>query len=394
MLREWFCEGGCRRRLFAWLGLVVFVGHAVFKAVLKMRLNSWYERFYDALQDSEEWSSGESEGDHLLRKRREVAQFLLDFSLIVAPAVFVHPLAKWISSQWILHWRLSLIKSYLDAYNVNRPAIEGASQRIHEDTLKFVAGLYTCFAVFLDSVLTLAVFIPVLIDLGSRVQMPGWRFDGWLFFIAFSAAFGGLLVSIVVGYRLVQLEVVNQKVEAALRKRLVLLETDPASVVGVQNESENVIEDLHFEEFRERRQPRLVSPLGFFLDIIKDVRSNYSALYRAFAAFNTWISLFDQALIVLPYALVAPLMFAEEDRISLGKLTKVTNVFAHVFGAMSVLGENWGAVNEWRSTLVRLHEFEKTIYPPPSRRQRHVPVALAEVPGVVELDGDLRVERL
>ena len=317
--------------------------------------------------------------------------------MIVLPAVFVHPLSRWISSQWCLHWRLSLIKAYLEAYNVSRPAIEGASQRIHEDTLKFVAGLYTCFAVFLDSVLTLLVFIPVLLDLGSKVQLPGWDFDGWLFFTAFSAAFGGLLVSIVVGYRLVQLEVVNQKVEAALRKRLVLLEADPASVVGAQTGSEDVIDDLHFEEYVQKRRPRSVSPLSQFTAILEDVLSNYSALYRAFAAFNTWISLFDQALIVLPYALVAPLMFADENRISLGKLTKVTNVFAHVFGAMSVLGENWGAVNEWRSTLVRLREFEKTIYPPPSRRQRHAPVALAEVSTSVELEESttsVRTERL
>jgi len=45
MLKEWFCDGSARRRLFAWLGLVVFVGHAVFKATLKMRLNGWYERY-------------------------------------------------------------------------------------------------------------------------------------------------------------------------------------------------------------------------------------------------------------------------------------------------------------------------------------------------------------
>ena len=44
MLKEWFCEGTCRRKLFAWLGLFVFLGHAVFKAWLKMRLNGWYER--------------------------------------------------------------------------------------------------------------------------------------------------------------------------------------------------------------------------------------------------------------------------------------------------------------------------------------------------------------
>ncbi|MDA9633301.1 hypothetical protein N9S81_00010 [bacterium] len=393
MLKEWFCQGSCLRRVWAWVGLVIFVGHAVFKATLKMRLNGFYERFYDSLQDAAEWPSGEvEEEDHLFRKREEVTQHLIDFSLIVAPAVFVHPFAKFVSSNWVLHWRLALIDSYLDAYNVNKPAIEGASQRVHEDTLKFVSGLYTCFAVFFDSVLTLIVFIPVLLDLGKKVRLPGWEWDPWLFFVAFASAFGGLLISIIVGYKLVKLEVTNQVVEAALRKRLVLLEADPASVVGVQQGSDDVIEDLHFENYKERRVPQSISPLPKFSDILRDVRANYGALYRAFAAFNAWVSLFDQSLIVLPYILVAPLMFAEENRISLGTLTKTTNVFAYVFGAMAVLGDNWGLVNEWRSTLVRLRQFESTIYPPPpSRRQRdqHVSVALVEVSSVVELEGEL-----
>jgi len=305
----------------------------------------------------------------------------------------VHPIAKWISSQWVLNWRLALIKSYLCSYNVHSRAVEGASQRIHEDTLKFVAGLYTCFSVLLDSALTLIVFIPVLVDLGGNVKLPGWNWDSWLFIVAFACAFGGLLISIVVGYRLVQLEVFNQKVEAALRKKLVLMETDPASVVGVQMGAEDVIDDLHFEEYRERRKPRSVSPLGQFTGILEDIKCNYSALYRAFAAFNTWISLFDQCLIVLPYALVAPLMFADENQISLGKLTKVTNVFSHVFGAMSVLGENWGAVNEWRSTLVRLREFEASVYPS-GRRPRHVAVSQIVEVSSAELDSEVRVERL
>jgi ABC-type long-subunit fatty acid transport system fused permease/ATPase subunit len=53
-------------------------------------------------------------------------------------------------------------------------------------------------------------------------------------------------------------------------------------------------------------------------------------------------------------------MFADDtaDRISLGTLTKVANSFGHVFSSMAVLGENWGEVNNFRSTVRRLREFE------------------------------------
>lgn len=395
MLREWFCHGSCRRRAWAWFGLLIFLGHNIFRAYIKVRLAEWYKLFYDSLQDTE-WPSGETEDDHMAAKREEVSDHLFNFALIVLPAVFVHPVARWISSQWLLGWRLTLIESYLSAYQTTRPAIEGAAQRIHEDTQRFTNGMYACFNVLLDSVFTLVIFLPVLINLGRDAQLPSWEFDGWLAIVAFSCAFGGLLVSMVVGYQLVRLEVSNQMVEAALRKKLVILESDPCAVVGVEAADNNAIDSLHFEEFRSHRRPCAVSPLQHFQGILVDLRTNYSSLYKAFAAFNFWISTYDQTLIVLPYWLIAPLLFADEQhRISLGTLTKTTSVFANVFGALAVLGERWADVNEFRSTLVRLRQFEATIYPPPLRRQRHVAVSqFAEVASSVELSEDMRVERL
>ena len=62
--------------------------------------------------------------------------------------------------------------------------------------------------------------------------------------------------------------------------------------------------------------------------------------------------------------LVAPLMFAEDpaQRITLGTLMKVSNAFDKVFGALAIVTENWSSVNEFRSTVRRLREFEKATY--------------------------------
>ena len=375
-------------RCFAWVGLIVFCGHAVFKAYLKTRINTFYEIFYDHLQDSGEWSSGETSNEHMSMKREQVFADLVGFAWVVAPAVVVHPVCKFISSQWTLHWRLRLTASYLDAYDVTKTPIEGVSQRIHEDTQRFINGIYTCFAVFLDSMLTLLIFIPILLELGANVQLPGWKWDGWLLFLAFSSAFGGLFVSILVSWRLVRLEVHNQKVEAALRKKLVILESDPAAIVGVEKASDTAIEELHFEDYLEKKRPRAVSPLGTFATVLGQVNTNYSSLFRNFAVFNTWIAAFDQTLVILPYLLVAPLMFAQDpsNRITLGSLTKTSNVFSHVFSALAVLGASWNAVNEWRSTLLRLREFEKSLYHPPVRTSS---THIVEIVSTMELDDNV-----
>ena len=171
----------------------------------------------------------------------------------------------------------------------------------------------------------------------------------------------------VVGHRLVHLEVLNQKIEAQFRTKLVLLEQLPASIVGTQpmDPTAQVIEELHFEDILQRPPPPCpVAPSIAFVPVINELWRNYRRLFSNFAAFNTWISLYDQSMVICPFLLVAPLMFAEnpENRITLGTLMKVSNAFDKVFGAMAVVTENWASVNEFRSTMRRLREFESATY--------------------------------
>ena len=122
MFREFFSAGG--GRCFAWTGLLVFVGHQVFKAVLKYRINTWYGHFYDTLQQSAgEFASGGLDEDDGWRavQRAKVWTQLGDFAIIVAPGVLVHPLAGYIRNRWVLAWRLALILSLIHISEPTRP---------------------------------------------------------------------------------------------------------------------------------------------------------------------------------------------------------------------------------------------------------------------------------
>ena len=44
MLRQFFCAASLRLRAFAWLGLLVFIGHQFFRAYLKYAVNEFYGR--------------------------------------------------------------------------------------------------------------------------------------------------------------------------------------------------------------------------------------------------------------------------------------------------------------------------------------------------------------
>ena len=384
MLREFFCSRSFPTLGVAWFGLVGVVGYSVFLAWVKREINTWYNTFYDLMASAgtaalleninnttdevhalpAEVGSGlffpaappSSPGAPTLADYRvRVSDELRAFAWIVVPLVCVSPGAKWLRSAWAFSWRMALMRSYLRAWDEKREPIEGASQRLHEDSQRFASALMGCLVTVLDAVFTLIVFTPVLIDLSERIAPPAelGAFRGaWLWILASGAAVGGLGGAVFFGKHLVTLEVNNQLVEALLRKDLVLLETTPAVIVG------QTIEQQQY------------APWRFFEETLNRLYRNYHALFRHFSLLNTWLSFYDQVMTLLPYFVAAPLLFAAdpERRITLGTLIQMSNSFEKVFSSLSVVAENWGAVNEFRSVLVRLREFEHQLYhggPPP-----------------------------
>ena len=206
----------------------------------------------------------------------------------------------------------------------------------------------------LDAGFTLTVFTPILLDLSVEVTPPmamGAFRDSWLFGMAFTCSLVGLLGAAILGQKLVGLEIANQKVEALLRKDLVLLETTPAVIVGTRPSSD----DRH----------AAFLPQTYFRNTLESLRKNYFALFKHFGILNFWLSLFDQVMVIAPYAIAAPLVFAanSDRRITLGTLIKMSNSFEKVFASLSVIAENWGVTNDFRSTFRRLREFETKLYP-------------------------------
>jgi peptide/bleomycin uptake transporter len=365
----------------------VVLGHAAVHGWVKFAINAFYKDFYDLLQTS---GSALVTGNAtaLAAKRSEVRAELVEFCKIAAIAVVVMPMAKLVRSLWTFSWRMALTRAYLDKWNTQRTAIEGTAQRVQEDAARFGRGVEICATVGLDALLTLAIFVPILLELGSGVPCPSvarafeqWG-DAWLVGVAITTAIVGLGVTLLVGHRLVGLEVANQKVEASFRTDLVLLETDPHRVTGVRehqldSESPVLIETLPV-------LPRFVSTL-------RDLKTNYYSLYFNFTALNFWLALFEQFASILPYLLVAEQLFAETAPIKLGTLVQTSNAFDKVFGSLNVVADNWTGINEFRSVVRRLRQFELHLYDDPTRpssprttrtrrvRGRQIPFATAEV---------------
>ena len=325
MLCEFFLASSKGTAAWAWLGLLCFVAHQTFRAYLKYAINEWYEEFYDSLQGLSVESSNSTA---LAEQRAQIYSELFDFCLLVLPAVIVHPVATYIRSRWCYSWRLVLTKAYLRRWSTDAECVEGASQRVQEDAARFTSGVHTFVAMLLESVLTMAVFLPVLYNL-----------DPHLLYVALATAVGGIGVSAFVGRHLVFLENANQRVEASFRKRLVLLESDPSLVLQTQSEV----------------LPSFDGTLALLTD-------NYMRLYAHFAALNLWLGSWDQAAVVLPYLLAAPRLYPLDGSVpwTLGKVVQATNAFSKIFDSINVVSDSFMANNEWRSVLARLRGFEES----------------------------------
>ena len=237
-------------------------------------------------------------------------------------------------------------------WNPCQRPVEGAAQRVHEDTQRFSSGLNGCFVVVLDAVCTLVVFVPLLIEIGEKVAAPRWASvlgGGWIVFVALTSALLGVAVAAILGRKLIGLEVNNQRVEADVRRELVLLETSPVSVCCSSSE-DNAGGDAE-----------LGSPASAFVRLWEALASNYHLLFCNFLKLNFWLTTFEQYMVFVPYIVAAPLLFSPEPtNITLGTLVQLSNSFGRVFDALNIVADNWSSVNEFISCVVRLREFERS----------------------------------
>lgn len=197
--------------------LIIFV--TFLQVQVSVAINDWYGPFYDLIQAALSHTAKVGVLD-LYRQ-------MLVFAEIAVAAVVLGVLTLFFASHYVFRWRTAMNGFYMSHWSRLR-GIEGASQRVQEDTMRFSLTTEDLGVSFVNAVLTLLAFIPVLIRLSrsvTRLPLLGAVPDplmlggiGWaLLGTAFLAA---------IGVRLPGLQFRNQRVEAALRKELVLGEDD------------------------------------------------------------------------------------------------------------------------------------------------------------------------
>jgi peptide/bleomycin uptake transporter len=257
-------------------------------------------------------------------------------------------MTRFFVSHYIFRWRTAMNDFYIANWPQLR-RIEGASQRVQEDTMRFATTMEHLGVDLISAVMTLLAFLPVLVKLSSSVtELP------LVGNIPYPLVFAAVIWSVVgtgalalIGIRLPGIEFFNQRVEAAYRKELVLGEDDPA-----------------------RADPPTVG------ELFGAIRHNYFRLYLNFMYFNIGRIVYLQTDVIVPYLLLAPTIVS--GNITLGTMNQIIRAFGQVRSSFQYLVNSWSTIVELLSIYKRLRAFEATIggEPLPSIETQMEPVSL------------------
>jgi len=306
---------------------------------LSVVVNSWYGRFYDMLQNpagrqmSEFW-------DGIFGLQFDPGLFLgfipvpvpLGFFAIAIPYVIIGTATNFLVRHYGFRWRQAITENYIPRWRNVSQEIEGASQRIQEDTNRFARIVESLGIQAFRAVMTLIAFLPILWTMSSKVDLPVIRdVPGSLVWIALAVTIGGMVISWFVGWFLPGLEYKNQRVEAAFRKELVLGEDD---------------------------KQNYAKPETLF-ELFTGLRFNYSRLYAHYGYFDLWSILYSQITSLTPLIMMGPGMMV--GAVTFGTYQQVANAYGRVDSSFAVILDNWTTLTELRSIWKRLHEFEDNL---------------------------------
>ena len=251
--------------------------------------------------------------------------------LVTIPNVLVAVGLAFYTSHYVFRWRKAMNFYYMEYWPQIR-TVEGAAQRVQEDTMRFAAIMEDLGTAFFDSLITLVVFLPLLWNLSSSIsELPIFgATPGGLVWVALAGAAAGTALLAIVGIKLPGLNFANQRVEAAYRKELVL-----------------------GEDFEDRAQPATVR------ELFAAVQKNYFRLYFHYTYFNLARYGYTNMVGYVPLLVMAPSILA--GTLTMGLYQQIQIAFGQVFSSFQFFARAWTVIVELQSVVMRLRKFESYI---------------------------------
>ena len=310
--KKWF--------LWAWIGSFIILSSLWIQVVIDVKINEWFGVFYDMIQKALAEPNAVSIEEYFAS--------LFSFITLAGMYIAVYVAISFFTAHFLFRWRTAMVEWYHSVYDKARK-IEGASQRVQEDTIKFTRIMEGLGTSLIESIMILIQFVPILF--GLSIGIPIFFFGEWEYGLIVGAliwTIGGTVFLIVLGLilRLVGVEYDLQKQEAAYRKILVIAEDN------------------------ETVRPKRID------ELFDDVRKIHYLSYLRYLYFNIGRIAYLQANVLSAYVFLAPAIVA--GVVTLGVMQQIIRAFGRVEGSMQYLLKAWPTIIELASVYKRLREFE------------------------------------
>lgn len=304
------------------LGSAFILFNIWFAVQVSVAINAWYVPFWDLIQNMLS-----NKGGNIVDLYRESMVFLYIAMIYVTLAV----INSFFTSHYVFRWRIAMNEYYTQHWQQLR-LVEGAAQRVQEDTMRFATIVEDLGVEFVKSVMTLIAFLPLLFQLSKHVPVIPLvgELEYSLVWAAIAWAIFGTVLLMVVGVKLPGLQFNNQKVEAAYRKELV-----------------------YGEDHADRAQPATLK------ELFERVRKNYFRLYFHYTYFNLTASWYGQLDVL--YSLVVLFPAIAGGLLTLGLINQIRGVFIQVGTSFQHLVSSWKTIIELLSIRKRLKAFESIL---------------------------------
>lgn len=299
-------------------------------------LNSWYNAFYNAIQEK---NFGEFKHQLLI--------FLLLALLYITVAVVQLGVnmslqirwRRWITNVYFGEWLRDnvLYRLELKSYGTDNP-----DQRMQEDLKIFTTSALGLGLDLMRSVVSFFSFVFILWTLSGPLSFTlgahAITVPGYMVWVAIVYAVFGSWLAHKIGRPLIGLNFFQQKYEADLRFALVRMRENAEGIAlygGHEDERKNLSSRF------------------------KQISVNWSALIRSRLHLLGYSSTYGQLATVFPFVVASPRYFS--GAMQLGGLMQISSAFGRVQDALSWFVDSYSSLAEYKATCDRLISFHQAI---------------------------------
>lgn len=321
------------QRLVAF-SLLIFVLIVTLALVgLDVGFTTWYNYFYDALQDYD---------------MRGAIDLLVIF-ILLATIYIVLAVYRYYFQQFLaLRWRRWLTDQFLNRWLQNRgyyllenfdEHTDNPDQRIQEDIGSLVVSSLNLTVGLMSSIVTIFAFVVVLWELSGIIRLPlgSWgviHIPGYLVWVGIIYAAIGTSLTFKIGRPLVSLNFEQQRREANFR----------FAAIDIRSHAE------HVALYRgESNQKSILSK------IFSGVLENWYAIILRQKLLLWFTAGYNQVSVILPLVVALPNYFNKVFK--LGGLIQALSAFGKIQDALSFIVNSYTSIAEWQAIMRRLLTF-------------------------------------